>query len=294
MKVLVFGKNGQLARALASQEPSWVFLSSQACDLSEPSRSTIELERYDPDLVINAAAYTQVDQAEREAELAFRINAQAPKFMAEYCARKGKPFLHFSTDYVFDGTGASARDEQAATAPLNTYGRSKLEGENLILASKCRGAIFRTSWVYAAEGKNFVRTMLKLGAERESLRVVADQIGSPTNAADLAAWVLCAIPAILHDPRPVEIFHAANSGETSWHGFAAEIFRFARAVGMPLKVERVEPISTADYPTPARRPLNSRLDTRKLQSRFGISPRSWQASLKDCIESICSLRSLAT
>jgi dTDP-4-dehydrorhamnose reductase len=235
-----------------------------------------------PDVIVNAAAYTAVDKAESEPELAQAVNAQAPELMAREAAANGAWLVHYGTDYVFDGSGDTPRDEGAATGPLSVYGRSKLDGELAIRASGCRHLIFRTSWVYAARGGNFARTMLRLAAERESLRVIDDQIGAPTGADLLADVTSHALRAARRDETLAGTYHAAAAGETNWHRYACFVIDWAREQGLPLKVApgAIEAIPTSAYPTPARRPLNSRLDTRKLRERFGLVLPQWQDGVR--------------
>lgn len=291
MKILLLGKNGQvgweLQRSLAVLGEVVALDRSGAdglCgDLADPQGVTETVRRVQPQVIVNAAAYTAVDKAESEPELARRVNALAPGTLAQEAARLGAWLVHYSTDYVFDGSGQQPWCETDAPAPLSIYGQTKLEGEQLIGMSGCRHLIFRTSWVYGARGGNFAKTMLRLAKERDSLSVIDDQIGAPTGA-DLLADVTA--QAIRHVLPPTGhnfltqpgIYHLAASGQTSWHGYARFVLDAARQAGVPLKVgpDDVSPIPTAGYPTPARRPLNSRLDTRKLQVTFGLSLPPWQ------------------
>ncbi len=286
MKILLLGKNGQVGWEL--QRSLAVLGEVVACDLdspapwradfSQPDTLAALVQRAQPDVIVNAAAHTAVDRAEAEPELAHTLNAQAVGVLAQAARRHNICLVHYSTDYVFDGSGSQPRKEDAATAPLNVYGRSKQEGEALIRASGCHHAILRTSWVYAARGGNFIRTMLKLAAEREELKVIADQVGAPTGAdllADITAQVL---PRLMDHVALSGTYHCVAGGETSWHAYATEVITWAHAHGHTLKVapERILPVPTDAYPTPARRPLNSRLDTGKLCHTFGLALPPWQ------------------
>lgn len=286
MKILLLGKDGQvgweLQRALAplgdlvalGREES----DGLSGDLADPQALRATVRATAPDIIVNAAGYTAVDRAESEPALANVVNATAPAVLAEEAAARSAWLLHYSTDYVFDGSGSAPWREDAPTNPLSVYGRSKLDGEEAIRASGCRHLILRTSWVYAARGGNFARTMLKLAQEREQLRVIADQFGAPTGAellADVSAHLLRAAP---HLTGTTGTYHLAASGRTSWHGYATHVLAFARAAGVPLKVtpEAIEAIPTSAYPTPARRPLNSCLDTTRLRERFGLTLPDWR------------------
>ncbi|MDN3545602.1 dTDP-4-dehydrorhamnose reductase [Kinneretia asaccharophila] len=291
-KILLLGKNGQLGwelqRALAPLGELIALDRHEGGDLAQPDTLRATLKHHRPDVIVNAAAYTAVDKAESEPELALQINARAPGLLAEYAAAQNALLLHYSSDYVFDGSGSAPRDEAAATGPLSVYGRSKLEGEQAIAASGCRHLILRTSWVYAARGGNFAKTMLRLAAEREQLKVIADQIGAPTGAdllADLSAHML---RTTLQRPELGGLYHAVAAGETSWHAYACHVIEFARARGVSLKVppEQVLAIPTTDYPTPAQRPLNSRLSTTKLQQAFGLRLPPWQQGVERMLNEI--------
>lgn len=291
-KILLLGKNGQLGwelqRALAPLGELIALHRHEGGDLAQPDTLWATLKHHRPDVIVNAAAYTAVDKAESEPELALQINARAPGLLAEYAAAQNALLLHYSSDYVFDGSGSAPRDEGAATAPLSVYGRSKLEGEQAIATSGCRHLILRTSWVYAARGGNFAKTMLRLAAEREQLKVIADQIGAPTGAdllADLSAHML---RATLQRPELEGLYHAVAGGETSWHAYASHVIEFARARGVALKVapEQVLAIPTTDYPTPAQRPLNSRLASTKLQQAFGLRLPHWQQGVERMLNEI--------
>ena len=284
---LVLGANGQIGRALQTTlatKDAVTFWGRDEADLSDISRLKSSLDAMQPTAIINAAAYTAVDKAEEEAELAHRINAEAVEVLAGYAKNRDIPLVHYSTDYVFDGSGDRPRTEDAPTGPLSVYGESKLAGEQAITQSGCDHLIFRTSWVYDATGKNFLNTMLHLGAERESLNVVNDQIGAPSFAGHLAeATVTCLEKTIKADAFPSGIYHLCNAGETSWHGFAEAIFELAKETGFELAIEQLSPIPTSAYPTPATRPLNSRLSMEKLQRVFDLAMPHWREGLADCM-----------
>ncbi|WP_312913874.1 dTDP-4-dehydrorhamnose reductase [Stenotrophomonas sp.] len=298
MSVLVFGGNGQvgqeLLRALAplgrvvATTRSGKLADGSDCEIADfnaPESLPALLDRLQPSAVVNAAAYTGVDRAEQEPEVAFRANAQAPAVIAQWCATHGVPMVHYSTDYVFKGDGAAPYGEDDTTEPLGVYGSSKRDGENAVRAAGGRHLIFRTAWVYASHGGNFLRTMLRVGAERDELRVVADQVGTPTPAAliaDVTARVL------QHPGQLSGTWHLTASGQTSWHGFAEAIFAEAVAVGVLTKAPRVQAISSDQYPTPAKRPAWSVLDNRKLQQDFGIVLPTWQAGLQRVMSEIAS------
>jgi len=285
MKILLFGGNGQvgweLQRALAPlgkvvapgrADPTL------AADFSHPEALAHTVRAVRPDVIVNAAAYTAVDRAESEPALAHTVNAEAPAVLAREAATLGAWLVHYSSDYVFDGAGDRPRIEAAPTGPLNVYGRSKLDGELAIRASGCQHLILRTSWVYAARGGNFAKTMLKLAAERERLTVVEDQIGAPTGADLLADITAHALRVLQARPGHGGTYHAAAAGETHWHGYARHVIEWARAHGQAIRVapDAVLPVPSASFPTPARRPLNSRLDTGLLCERFGLVMPPWQ------------------
>ena len=289
MKVLLFGANGQvgqeLLRALAplgnivATTRSGMLPDGNPCevaDFDQPESLAVVLQRIRPDVVVNAAAYTAVDRAEEDRDAAWRANAEAPCVLARWCAQASVPLVHYSTDYVFDGQGKRAYREEDATSPLGVYGASKLAGEKAIRAAGGRHMIFRTAWVYASHGQNFLRTMLRVGAEREELRVVADQVGTPTPAALIADVTA---QAIQHPAALSGTWHLTANGETSWHGFAEAIFEEAQARGLISQRPRVLPITTAEYPTKAQRPAYSRLDTTRLQADLGIVLPDWREGL---------------
>jgi dTDP-4-dehydrorhamnose reductase len=285
-RIAVLGANGQIGSALTEQlGERAIALTRAEADLSNPNSLVAVLDRIQPDAVINAAAYTAVDKAEEEYDLALAANALSPAQLAAWCAKQSVPFIHYSTDYVFDGEGNAPWKESDATNPVNRYGKTKLEGEEAVAAQGGDYLIFRTSWVYDATGKNFMNTMLRLGAERETLNVVSDQIGAPSYAPDLAAYTLKALEKAASMPHfPSGVYHMVNNGETSWHGFAQQIFAGAREKGNHLAIKTVEPIASSAYPTPAKRPLNSRLDCSKLHKVFGLALPSWQQGLTTALE----------
>jgi dTDP-4-dehydrorhamnose reductase len=292
-RVWVVGGRGQIGRALVRLlGEQAVAPPVQQLDLSFPGRINESLDRLEaeagtPTAVVNAAGYTHVDRAEAEERLAETINADAPGEMARWCRSRAVPFVHYSTDYVYSGSGTSPWREGDATEPLNAYGRTKLKGDRLVEASGARHLILRTSWVYDAHGRNFVNAMLSLGREREGLRVVADQVGTPNYAPHLAGLThLVLSRALQMDVFPSGVYHLAAEGETSWHGFAEEIFNLARRKGLGLRVQRVDPISTLDYATAATRPLNSRLDRTKLVNTFGLDLPSWRDGLDECVNEL--------
>ena len=281
MKVLILGSGGQVGQALRHVLPDAVALDRPDVDFTAPDSLRAAISHHNPQVILNAAAYTQVDKAEDEAELCYAINATAPAILAEEAARIGALLVHYSTDYVYDGSGTYPRDEQTKAAPLNHYGAAKYAGDAAILASGARHLIFRTSWVFDGVGQNFLRTMLRLAAEREELRIINDQIGAPSYAPHLAAATWEAVLKSLSLPEvPSGVYHLCNSGETSWYGFANAIFREAAARGAPLAVKRVLPITTSEYPTKAVRPLNSRLSCDKLEHIFGIRLPHWEEGMK--------------
>ncbi|MFV0302289.1 MAG: dTDP-4-dehydrorhamnose reductase, partial [Paracoccus sp. (in: a-proteobacteria)] len=255
--LLIFGSTGQVARELRRRAPDALFLGRDAADLTDPAACATAIAQSDCAAIINAAAYTAVDRAETDSETARLVNAESPAAMARAAAARGVPFLHVSTDYVFDGSGEGARDETAPTAPLGIYGATKLAGEQAIAAEGGQWAVMRTSWVFSSHGANFVKTMLRLGAERDRLTVVADQIGGPTPAGDIAAALLIMAGQMVADPHKGGLYHFAGAPDASWADFAREIFRQAGLT--PTVVD----IPSRDYPTPAQRPLNSRLDCRR-------------------------------
>ena len=299
MKILLLGGNGQvgseLCRSLAplgevvATTRSGMLEDGARCeqaDFDAPGSLPGLIERIAPDIVVNAAAHTAVDRAESEPDVAFRANAQAPQAIAEACARGGIRLVHYSTDYVFDGRGTRPYREDDPTAPASIYGASKLAGEEAIRASGASHLILRTAWVYAAHGRNFLRTMLRLADERDELRVVADQSGTPTSAALIAGVTaqMLAQPVVRSGT-----WHLTATGATSWHGFAEAIVQGAHARGLIARMPRVSPIATADYPTPAARPAYSVLDCSALQRDFGIALPTWQDGLSRTLDELAGL-----
>lgn len=291
MKILLLGKNGQvgweLQRSLAplgelvALDRAGDAARSLCGDLQDLDglRATVLALR--PDVIVNAAAHTAVDKAQSETELAHRLNAEAPAVLAEAAQAVGAALVHYSTDYVFDGSGHTPWVESAPTGPLNVYGQTKLDGERAIAAACARHLILRTSWVYAARGGNFAKTMLRLAAERERLTVIDDQFGAPTGAELIADVTAHAIRQLLQRPQAHAdwgIYHLAAGGETTWNGYARYVVDTARAIKPELKlaVQEVAPVPTSAFPTPAQRPHNSRLDTTRLQQTFGLRLPHWQ------------------
>jgi dTDP-4-dehydrorhamnose reductase len=292
MKILLLGKGGQvgweLQRSLAVAGEVLALDHDDGADFTQPEALLALVQAFAPQVIVNAAAHTAVDKAESEPALARQINATTPALLAIEAKRLGALLVHYSTDYVFDGSGNQARDEEAAIGPLSVYGTTKAEGEDGIRASGCQHLILRTSWVFGARGGNFAKTMLRLGQEREQLKVIADQIGAPTGADLLADLTVHMLRAARVNPAFTGTYHAVAGGETSWHDYARFVIEFARARGTPIKVapDQILAIPTSDYPTPARRPLNSRLATTKLQQRFGLTLPHWQPGVQRMLEEI--------
>lgn len=284
MKILISGNTGQVARELqmALGKHELLSLDREAFDLSRPEtlRETILRER--PALVINAAAYTAVDQAEQERELAFTVNAEAPGVMADACFELDIPLIHYSTDYVFDGSKATPYREADTPHPLSVYGASKAAGEQALRISGCDHLILRTSWVYSQHGRNFLLTMQRLLQEREELSVVDDQIGAPTWAGSIASATAELIDKWQQGRQRWGTYHLTCQGETSWFGFASAIAEHLRAAGKPCA--RLRPIPSSEYPTPAQRPLNSRLDGARLAEEWQIRLPDWRAALDACLQ----------
>lgn len=287
MKILLFGKNGQLGWELQrSLMPLGEVIAlgredGPEADFLRPIDVMRTVQKLAPDVVVNAAAYTAVDKAESEGVAAMSVNGLAPRYIAEAAAELGCWFVHYSTDYVFDGQGHTPWREDDPVGPLNEYGRSKLAGEEAIRASGCKHLIFRTSWVYAARGGNFAKTMLKLAQERDALQVINDQFGAPTGADLLADVTAHALRAALQKPELGGTYHVAPQGETTWHGYACHVIEHARAAGLPITVapDAIKAVPTSAFPTPAKRPANSRLDTGKLQQAFGLHLPPWQTGV---------------
>ncbi|MFH5926737.1 dTDP-4-dehydrorhamnose reductase [Roseomonas xinghualingensis] len=290
MRVLVAGRTGQLAITLAERLPrdghAVTAMEAPELDLTDPASIARAVEQVAPDAIVNAAAYTAVDKAESQRDLAFAVNATGAGLLAEAAARRGLPFVHVSTDYVFPGDGGAPYTEDAPTGPLGVYGESKLAGERAVMAANPRSAILRTAWVCSPHGNNFVRTMLRLGQEREAVSVVADQQGAPTFAADLADAIACILPRLVAPAgdEAFGVFHLTGSPWTTWHGFAEAIFEGAAARGRP--APRLSAITTADYPTPARRPADGRLDCSRIARIHGIQAADWRISLSQCLDAL--------
>ena len=283
MKILVTGANGQVGQELIISGVQKGFevlaLDRTALDITDPSSVERELSQPDLSFVINAAAYTAVDQAELEPELAFSVNRDGAAHIASFCAKAEIPLIHISTDYVFNGVKDGPYVEKDPISPLGVYGHSKAEGESAIRKRLRQHIIVRTSWIYGLHGQNFVKTMLRLGRENESVRVVADQSGCPTYAADIAeAILLIATKLRRNGLNDWGTYHYCGKGVTTWHAFAEEIFSLAGRY-ISLKVQKVDPISTAEYPTPAKRPVNSVLDCSLIEQTFDIVPKPWPGSL---------------
>ncbi|MES2741854.1 MAG: dTDP-4-dehydrorhamnose reductase [Pseudomonadota bacterium] len=295
MKILLFGMNGQVGWelqrslaplgelvALSGAGPNW------CGDLRDVEGISATVRAVAPDIIVNAAAHTAVDKAESEVDLCRLINAQAPAVLAHEAARRGAWLVHYSSDYVFDGSGQRPWRENDPVAPLSAYGRTKLEGEQAIEASGCQHLILRTSWVYAARGANFAKTMLRLARERSELTVIDDQLGAPTGAELLADVTAHAVRRIVRQPELGGTYHVAASGQTSWHGYASFVIDQARQAGVALKVtpEAIRAVSSAAFPTPAPRPKNSRLDTHKLQQAFDLTLPHWQSGVSRMLTEI--------
>ncbi|MDO9401659.1 MAG: dTDP-4-dehydrorhamnose reductase [Polaromonas sp.] len=295
MKILLFGKNGQVGWELQrSLAPLGELIaldrhSTDLCgDLANPDGIREAVRQVRPDVIVNAAAYTAVDKAESDAATAHAVNAVAPGALADAARAAGAWLVHYSTDYVFDGSGSQPWEEGDPTGPLCVYGRTKLEGEQRIAALCAKHLILRTSWVYAARGANFAKTMLRLAGERDRLTVIDDQFGAPTGAELIADVSAHAIRQVLQRPADAGLYHLVASGETSWHGYAKHVLAQAQRVqpAMKIKASEVAPVPTSAFPTPARRPHNSRLDTRKLQSAFGLRLPPWQQGVNRMLSEV--------
>lgn len=294
MKILLTGSGGQLGfelqRTLAPLGELVAF-SHAECDLADEAAIRAHIRSVKPEVIVNAAAYTAVDKAESETSLAAAINARAPGVIGDEAARLGACVVHYSTDYVFDGNKTSPYVEEDPTHPLSVYGRSKLDGERALQLSGAQHLIFRTSWVAGTHGNNFAKTILRLGAERDSLAVVADQFGVPTSAAllaDTTAQLLCRMQQEGRDQFAFGLYHLVPSGETNWHEYACFVLREALQAGMPLKLhpQQVRAITSAEYPLPAKRPANSRLDTTRLRRSFDLTLPDWQSGVQKLLQEI--------
>lgn len=291
--ILLIGGSGQIGRELTRVLPALGTLyiaDRKQCDLRRPQTLIDAVDVVRPTVVINAAAYTAVDKAEEEPALATAVNAGAPGVLAHAARRHGALFVHYSTDYVFDGRKQGAYGENDPVNPLSTYGRSKLAGERAVRESGCDHLVFRTSWVYAAHGKNFLLTMLRLAAEREQLRVVADQMGAPTAARLIAESTVQILRQDIARRRlgcfESGLFHLTAAGKTSWHGFASAIIAAAQAKSRAFRCREIVPIATAEYPLPAPRPANSLLDCARLAQRYGMRMPSWDIGMQLCLEEL--------
>jgi dTDP-4-dehydrorhamnose reductase len=296
MKILLLGKNGQvgweLQRSLAPLG-ELIALDHDGApglsgDFANPESLAATVRAVAPGLIVNAAAHTAVDKAESEPDFARALNALAPGVLAREAAALGALLVHYSTDYVFDGSGSAPWTEDAPTGPLSVYGTTKCEGEERIRHSGCRHLIFRTSWVYAARGGNFAKTMLKLAAERDKLTIISDQHGAPTGAELLADVTAHAARMTLANPELAGTYHLAAAGETTWHGYARHVIEFARAKGIPVQVaaDAILPVPTSAFPTPAQRPANSRLATAKLREAFGLTLPAWEQGVERMLTEI--------
>ncbi|WP_275786198.1 dTDP-4-dehydrorhamnose reductase [Pararhizobium gei] len=290
-KILVTGREGQVARSLLARAENHpdieiVILGRPEIDLGEPDTIVSPLKAIRPDLIVSAAAYTAVDQAESEEDLARRVNGDAPGVLAQAAAELGIPILQISTDYVFDGSKTGAYVEDDPVSPLGAYGRSKLAGELAVAAATDNHVILRTAWVYSPYGKNFLKTMLRLGADRDLIKVVADQYGTPTSAHDIADAVLTVAGNVLQsgDPALRGTFHLTNAGRASWAEFAEAIFETSKIQGGPFC--NVEHIPSSAYPTPAQRPANSQLDCSKLADKHGVSMPNWREAVKPVVKQV--------
>jgi dTDP-4-dehydrorhamnose reductase len=296
MKILLFGMNGQvgweLQRSLAPLG-ELVALDFDSpgplgADFTRPESLAATVRAVAPQVIVNAAAHTAVDRAEGEPDIARAINAAAPAVLAREAVAAGAMLVHYSTDYVFDGSGNQPWREDAPTKPLNAYGQTKVEGEQAIRNSGCRHLILRTSWLYSARGGNFARTMLRLATERDKLEVIDDQVGAPTGADLLADVTAHALRGVFANPELAGTYHAVAGGATSWHGYARHVIEFARLAGRPIRVQAqdIAPVASSAFPTPAQRPLNSRLDTRKLKQAFGLTLPDWQTGVERMLREV--------
>lgn len=292
MKIVLLGKNGQVGQELQRTLPPLgeiIALGKEDIDLSDLDALRDTLYDHAPDIIVNAAAYTAVDQAKDDEATAFRINAEAPEVMARYARYNGSLLVHYSTDYVFDGQKSGAYTEMDATNPLSVYGQSKRAGERAVQGGSCHALIFRTSWVFSAPGRNFINTILRLARERETLDIVSDQLGAPTSAELIADITAIAIASCQSDTLREGIYHLTAAGSTSWYGLACYIVQQARMRGMALKLDvpNIRAIKTADYPTPAKRPRNSRMDCSSLTQQLGIALPNWKTHVDRMLAQVC-------
>lgn len=295
MRIVLFGRGGQVGRELERVLPPLgdvLAFNREAADLERLEALRDLIRRESPDIVVNAAAYTAVDKAESEPDRARRINADAVQVMADEVGRLGGWLVHYSTDYVFDGTKSCGYVESDAARPLNVYGATKLAGEQFVAASGCRHLIFRTSWVYAAHGANFIRTILRLAQDREDLSVVDDQIGAPTGAARIAevtAAAMARLGSAETAPPKSGVYHLASTGATSWHGYAEFVVATAQTCGLPLRAGpgQIRPIPSSAWPQAARRPANSLLDSTRLQTALGVTLPPWQDDVRRVVAALC-------
>ncbi len=291
-KLLLIGSKGQVGQELMqilTNLGDLISVDRTTLDLTNSAMISSIIEQNKPDIIVNSAAYTAVDKAESEPELAQQINAIAPKLIAEECTKIGAKLIHISTDYVFDGTKNTPYLETDLTNPMSVYGKSKLEGEENIKQTGCNYIILRTAWVYGVFGKgNFVKTMLRLGKEREQLKVVMDQVGTPTHAQDIAQTIANLINQISHENQVQKTYHFTNLGVCSWYDFAVTIFEEAKKRGYPLTVKEVIPITTPEYPTPAKRPAYSVLSTKKITTDLDSYPNYWRNSLSLMLDQLLS------
>jgi dTDP-4-dehydrorhamnose reductase len=299
MRILLTGTNGQVGgtlRPLLATHGTVIAPSRIEFDLSKPQTLDEALDSFKPDLIINPAAYTAVDRAEDERELAFLVNAKGPEAIAKWAAQHRVPLIHFSTDYVFDGSGDKPWREDSPVSPLSVYGASKLAGDLAIQAAGGPHLIARTSWVYAASGANFLRTIARLAGERKEIRIVADQIGAPTTSSTIASTVAGIVKSNASNleelfARSGGTVNLACAGETSWHGFASAIVAGLKLRGAKVAVETITPIATTDFPTKAKRPGNSRLDLSRLKDHFGVTTPAWQDALLPELDTFVALQS---
>ncbi len=294
MRVVVIGERGQLASCLrASASSEWTFLGRAAIDLSRPVEISTHLDRHAPDIIVNAAAYTDVDRAETERDLAFAVNGAAPAALSQWCAANDAALIHISTDYVFDGASERPWREDDEPRPLNVYGASKLAGDRAVYASGARTLILRTSWLHGPSGRNFVGTMLRLAAEQQRIGVVADQRGAPTSAQDLADAITALLP-LLRTGQAGGLYHCAAAGSISWAGFAEAIFADAFARGLIPRIPVVQHLASAQYPTKARRPLNCLLSSQRLLAERGIALPDWRLGLQHTLDALAAQKGRAS